>query len=376
MPIGDRLLFVSSSSRAGGPTNSLLLLLEHFRRDRDVAVLLPDGGPFVDTLQERGIRFFSLPALTKRYLPRMAGLVRREGFDLVYSNNTRGPSRLAFLAAAFQRVPFVCHVRSMEWDKSWVDLAHLRWADAVIAVSRACADSVRRFVPGDRLHVVYNGVPILPHDRSGRARRREILARIGVSEESQLLLNVSHVCDRKGQEHAVRAMKPVLERNPDAVLCIAGSLNRQPDYVERLTGLIRAAGLEDRVRLLGFRDDVTDLLQAADLYVHTAVEDPHPRSVIEAMAAGLPVVAFSVDGVSETVVNGETGRLVAVGDWGGLARAILEIACANGAARRMGTAGRSRVERCFSDRATAGQVSEILERAVSARRGKDRGDDR
>jgi glycosyltransferase involved in cell wall biosynthesis len=387
--VENRVLFVSYTAERTGPTNSLLLLLRHLRDRHDVAVLHPGHGPLADTLDAEGIRRFTLPALDKWTLPAIARLVRRERFSLVYANNTAGSARIAFLAAKIAGVPFVCHVRGMGWDRSWARLGYLRFADAVIAVSNACAASVRRFVADGRLHVVHNGVPL---DGDGSADDADdgpdaargsnpghggadlagaaaaLRAELGAPPDAPVLLGLAHLCRRKGQAHAIEAFRAIVRELPDARLWLAGLLTREPDYVERVRKLIREWSLEGRVELLGFRNDARRLLRAADLLLHTAVADPHPRSVIEAMAAGRPVVAFAVDGVAETVVDGVTGRLVAPEDPDALARAALELLRDPEARRRMGDAARERARSHFSDRGTADRVDAVIRDVLNARK--------
>ena len=124
--------------------------------------------------------------------------------------------------------------------------------------------------------------------------------------------------------------------------------------------MIQEMKLGHHVSLLGFRPDALQLLQGADLFLHTAVKDPHPRSVVEAMAMGLPVVAFAVDGVVETVVDNQTGYLVRTEDISGLATAILKLATDSSLRTQFGCNGRHRVEECFSAEGTARQVGNII----------------
>jgi len=368
---GRRILLFSSTAETVGPTNSLLLTLRHLTRQGcDVLVLLPNGGPFCERLREEGFPYIGLPSLTKRHLPKMVQLVQREQIDLVYANNTRGSSRLAFVAASLACVPFVCHVRSMEWDKSWMDLGYLKFADAVIAVSEACAAAVERFVASGQLHVVYNGVPISRMPSFDPEVRLQARSTIGIPDSATLLLSLSHVCERKGQTYAVEAMQRLMERVPSAHLCVAGNLKRDPAYVDRLRADVLERGVEDRVHLLGFRSDVKELFGAADMYVHTALADPHPRAVVEAMAAGLPVVAFGVDGVAETVVDHETGRLVPARDAAALAEALGDVCTSPDMGEAYGRAGRARVEAVFSDRATVTGIQSVIEGVLSGKEAK------
>lgn len=355
-----KVLFVSYTADWTGPTNSLFLLLKYLRSRYAVAVLLPGKGLFSDALEGEGIPFFSLPRLTKWSIPSIYRLIRHEHIDLVYGNTTHSSSRAAMVAAKLARVRFVCHVREMSWGKSWRELGFLRLADATVAVSEACSTSIPRFVPRNRLHVVHNGVPISELRKERESAQAYLRAEAGLSRDHVAIMSVAHVCPRKGQEYAVAALAKVIGEAPYLRLIMAGALDRDPCYVRKIENMIQDMGLSGHVSLMGFRRDVPMLLRGSDLFVHTAISDPHPRAVIEAMEMELPVVAFAVDGVSETVSDGETGYLAPMKDVSGLAQAIARLVKDPDLRQLMGNEARRRVESCFSAEAAAEKVAEIV----------------
>jgi glycosyltransferase involved in cell wall biosynthesis len=354
-----RILFVSYTSEWTGPTNSLLLLVESLRHTYDVSVLAPAGGDLCGVLERRGISAVTLPSITKRYLGRFIRCIQHGRYDLVYANTPDGTSRLAFVAARVAGAKYICHVRALGWDANWRTLGHLRFADAVIAVSRAAADSVARFTPPSRLHVVYNGISLVERDAGDQSPDLRALA--GWPAESLVMLGLANICERKGQVHAIAAMDLLRSRLPEARLALVGRLSREPGYVCNLQEMVRSAGLEGCVRFLGFREDGAELLRQADVLVHTALADPHPRAVLEAMAAGIPVVGFDVDGVSETVVHEGTGLLVPASDVAGLAEALEFMGRDPEARVAYGTAGRALVEKRFSTLATGSGVRKVID---------------
>ena len=127
-----------------------------------------------------------------------------------------------------------------------------------------------------------------------------------------------------------------------------------------------AAG--DRVELLGERADVPELLAAADVFVLPSLSEGMPISVLEAMAAGLPVVASDVGGVGELVRDGETGALVGAGDPAALADALARLASSLAAPARQGKAGRRRVETDFSPAAFRAAHLDAYDAALAGRR--------
>ena len=115
----------------------------------------------------------------------------------------------------------------------------------------------------------------------------------------------------------------------------------------RLEEEIEALGLSGRVRLAGERRDVPELLAAADVFVLPSASEGLPVSVLEAMAAGLPVIASRVGGVPEQVSDGETGLLVEPGDPSDLTAALDRLIADPSLRRRLGAAGRARAEQAF-----------------------------
>ena len=364
-----RILFVSHTADWTGPTNSLLLLLTHLRRRYEVAVLLAGQGLFTDALSDEQIPCFNFAALNKRAVPAIIGLIKRESFDLVYANNTSRISRNSVIAARLARVPSICHARGMGSDKSWWQLGYLRLCDVVIAISKACGSSVAKFVRPGRLHVVYNGVPVsasaAPVLRDARAYLEK---QADLPPDCFAIVSVSHISPRKGITYAIEAMSEVVKHEPRARLVLVGSLDRDAEYVAQVRAKITATRLDRHVFLLGFRQDVMSLISGADLLVHTAIAEPQGRSVLEAMAAGLPVAAFGVDGVAETVVDGQTGVLVPQGDTAGLSHAIKRLIGDPGRRKSMGSLGRRRVEESFSAEATAEGVAAIIDEVLASRK--------
>lgn len=360
----ERILFVSHTGEWTGPTASLRLLLEHLHKRYDVAVVAPAPGPFIDELRRVGIPCSAVGTLGKATIPRLTRLIRSHRVSLVYGNTTSRVSENALIAARLGRAAFICHVRAMAPRRRWRSLVHVRMADAAVAVSQACAASIRRHAGRCPIHVVYNGVAPNAWTIDRPHARRWAADNMGIPEDAPLIVSVAHVSPRKGQAFAVEAMARVRAELPTATLLLVGALDRDPTYVQQIRSAIAARGLDGHVRLLGFHEDVRWHLAAADLFIHTARSDPHPRAVIEAMAARLPVVAFAVDGVAETVLDGRTGRLVPAGDAAALAGAITGLLRDARDRQALGAAARQRVLRYFTAEATADAIGRIIDETL------------
>jgi glycosyltransferase involved in cell wall biosynthesis len=190
-------------------------------------------------------------------------------------------------------------------------------------------------------------------DSEARARVR---AELGAVDGQVVVLAVSRLVWHKGYPELAAALREV----PEAVLWVAGerlASDRGPD----MEALLRGAGLDGRLRLLGYREDVPALMAAADIFVLPSRFEGLPMSVIEAMLTGLPVVACDVRGPAEQVVEGVTGLLVPVGDAPALAGALRRLTEDTELRARMGAAGRARAIECYDEAKVLARTIELLE---------------
>lgn len=355
-----RILFVNHTADISGPTYSLIAMLPYLRERFEPAVYVPERGYLSRWLEQEGIQEINKPDLELRSMGKFYQMIRREKFDLVYGNNPSSYSRRAILAAKLAGIPVVWHFRGVKWHWNWRKGVFLPLTNCVIAVSNACARSLARFYPLEKMRIVYNGVEIHPLHADRSQSRRCLLEEFGLPENARILIMVSHVNPRKGQVKAIQAMTYLLQKYRDVHLLIAGSLNHNPSYVEEIRELITQQSLSANIHLLGLRNDIPLLLAGSDIFLHTATADAHPRAVIEGMAASLPVVSFSVDGVAETVLDGITGFLVPPDDCQGMAESVRTLLEDPALAHTYGRQGRLRVEQHFSASGTASKIEGIL----------------
>lgn len=212
--------------------------------------------------------------------------------------------------------------------------------DAVVAVSHAATESLRSPGARSRLHVILNGVSPEPPARDWEAVRREL----GL-EDRFVVVQVARIDPLKGHGTLIRAIAALRDRGLPVIALLVG------DGPERdaMTRLAAELGLgPDRVRFLGFRADVPDLLAAADAFALPSVTEGLPLSVLEAMAHRLPVVVTPVGGIPELVEEGRHGLYVPVGDAEALAAALARLAGDPALRRALGEAGFRRVREEFS----------------------------
>jgi glycosyltransferase involved in cell wall biosynthesis len=214
-----------------------------------------------------------------------------------------------------------------------------RLADAVNAVCGFSARSLCRVdgFAGRRIDIIENGISLERYTPAGD--RAELRRRLGLDPQRRYVANVARLHPVKDQATLLRAFAQVATRRTDVDLLFIGD----GPLRSQLTELADRLGLGTRTRFLGVRSDVPDLLRAVDIFALTSVSEAASLTLLEALAAGLPVVVTAVGGNPEIVRHGQEGLLVQRGDAQGLAEAIVRLLDDSPRAREFGEAGRKRV---------------------------------
>jgi glycosyltransferase involved in cell wall biosynthesis len=172
-------------------------------------------------------------------------------------------------------------------------------------------------------------------------RRAEWRSQHEICQDTLVYTCVAGLRPQKNHRILLQAFAQATPQLPDALLLLVGPPDRlNPAYTESLQALAQELGLGQRVRFLGSRSDVPDILRASDVFVLSSDYEGNPLSVLEAMAAGLPVISTAVGGVPELVQHGATGLLVPAGNAHALAEAITQLGCDVHQRTAMGSAAR------------------------------------
>jgi glycosyltransferase involved in cell wall biosynthesis len=324
-------------------------------RFRFLFVCLDERGTLGQELDAEGFPVHVLgrrPGLDWRCTHRLAGLLRRERVDVIHAHQYT-PFFYCLTARLLCRRPallFTEHGRHFpDYPRRKRMLANrllLRQRDRVAAVGEAVRQALiaNEGLPPGRVEVVYNGVNLAPFAAAAPDRvavRREM----GVGPDDLVVLQVARLDYLKDHATAVRTLAHLVRQRPDARLVLVG----EGPELDKIREQARQAGLTDHLRLLGLRNDVARLLSAADVFLLTSISEGIPLTLIEAMAAGLPVVATQVGGVGEVVEGGVTGLLAPSGDDAALAGHVLRLAGDRGLAGQMGERGRLRARDLFDE---------------------------
>jgi glycosyltransferase involved in cell wall biosynthesis len=367
-----KILIVITLAETGGAQSHVAGLLPGLACRFDVVVAAHGEGPLRDAARAAGARFVALrhvrrplrPARDLLGLLELVVLMRRTAPDVVHANSSKAGvlGRLAAVAAGVPVRIFTVH--------GWAFSAHsgaastlYRWADRLmsplttlticVAERERTAGLAARTCVAQRTVVIPNAVDVaaFPQARHGAG--------------PPLILAVGRLAEPKDALTLVRALAAVRELAFTALLVGDG-----PDR-PALQAEVRRLGLQEVVTFAGTRDDVPDLLARADVFALSSRSEGAPVSILEAMAAGLPVVASRVGGVPELVVDGKTGLLVPPGDPGAMGSALGRLLADAGLRRRLGAAGRERALRRFDVRTQRRAhldcyVRELTRRGVSA----------
>ncbi len=311
-----------------------------------------------------------------RELLRLSRHLKRERIDILHAYNFYA-NVFAVPAARLAGVPVVlasCRDTGEYWTarQRRVNQLVCRLADGVIVNAEAIkARLIEEGYAPEQITVVHNGIHCPPVKTA--AERRAVRRTLSVPAEGPLIGVVARLARLKGIEYFIDAARAVLNRLPDAHFLIVGDTCVDPGYREELKQLTARLGLQDKLTYTGFRLDIPDLLPALTVSVLPSISgEGLSNSLLESMAAGLPVVATNIGGNPEVVVDGVTGVLVPPKNPSELARAICQVVETRGLAEAMGRAGRQRVVDHFSNDRMI-DTTQSLYQELLRRKGRRRG---
>ena len=277
---------------------------------------------------------------------RLSRILKQLKPDIVHAHDPHGVAMagLALSMSTQLAKPPLVAARRVDFHLRGSSLS--RWKYRQVDCFLCASEAIRQMLIGDgvpaaRAVTVHEGIDL---ERVEAAPPANLHAELWLPHQAPIVGNVAALVAHKGQRHLVEAARLVLPQVPDARFVIAGEGELRP----ALERQIKDHHLEKHVLLAGFRPDVLSLHKAFDIFVMSSVTEGLGTSLLDAMAAGKPVVATTAGGIPEVVVDGETGFLVPPRDHDAMAGAIVTLLKDDALRQRMGEAGRARVRRIFS----------------------------
>lgn len=339
-------------------------------RYRFVIACLDQVGTLGEGLEADGYRVTLLgrkPGLDFGCARRLARFLREEKVDLIHAQQYTPFFYALTSRGLFGRVPIV-FTEHGRWHPDYprkkrmlFNRIMIRKRDQFLGVGEAVRTALIRNegLPQDRVDVVYNGINLAPFD-APPTDRSLVRSELGFSPEDFLIIQVARLDSLKDHPTAIRAMRHVVKAMPHARLVLVGE---GPERA-RIEPLIRELKLEGHVKLLGARRDVPRLLFAADVFLLTSISEGIPLTIIEAMAAGLPVVSTDVGGVREILGDPPVGYLAPAGDDWKLAEGVIHLANNPPIRKVWSEQGRRRAFEIFSEQTMHARYAEIFDSVI------------
>ncbi len=286
-------------------------------------------------------------------LLRLRGVLLNREIEILqtfdFYSNALGP-----LAARSARVP-ICVTsqrNSSRGGKKWLRsfaraITNSEWVQMMTAVSEhtRLESITEEGIRPEKIMTIYNGIAVERFEvELSPTEELELRQSLGVDETAVIVTTVARLHPQKGHTYLLQAIKPVTETMPNVRFLFIGEGALQAEIEHK----IKEAGLSPFVLLPGVRTDIPQILSISDLFVLPSLWEGLPNALLEAMAAGLPVVSTNVDGCSELVVEGVTGLLVPPASPQPLADAILHVLRNSDLASQFGRAGKARAQQTFS----------------------------
>ncbi len=384
---GLRVLNVIAEDRVGGPQLRILRVARALReRGVDTVVAIPRGqGGFGKLLSEAEIPFHHVPGLRRirattnplthlgwlvhlgDSIASLIGIIKKEKIALVHQNDVTHIQ--GAIAGRLAGAKVVWHINGMTYPLVWKSFKPLVYAvpHAVVASSQAMGKDYFGANGGllaRPFHVLYP--PIEPQRYEAAGDGRTFRSELDIPVGCPLIGMVGNLYPTKGHLYFVQAAAKIKEQFPDARFVIVGQrFDTRRGYSAQLAGEVQRLGLSKALSFTGFREDVAGILGSLDVLVHPSLSESFGMVVAEGLAAGTPVVATAVGGVSEIVVHNESGILVPPRDTDAIARGVMSLLKDPNFAGTLGAQGKARVNQLFSVERCAAEHEKLYRSVLS-----------
>jgi len=376
-----RILFISTEGYVAGAEKSLLLLLEELVERHDLHVACPGDGPLAERLRCFVSTWHRLRngGRSHRYSPQwvvywltvsfqIALIALRTRPDMIHANNLHA-AFASVPASVLSRTKLIWHVRDVAGPRAAYRLVGY-FSSHAVAVSRWVRDYiVNNGTSADKVTVAYNGVAVT--NRRPRATVHGQISRRSYGSKGAFVFgNVGQFVPWKNQMLFLAAAEKVAHVLPKTRFVLVGDdiSGRQESYKRQLQSFVSQRRMSGRVAFRGWHRRESDVYADIDCLVHVAEEEPFGRVIIEAMAAGVPVIAVGRGGPAEIIEQGRTGILVPPNDVDALRAAMEALARNRNLADRLAAAAYGRVFERFSAEETSLQVEKIYIAVLAPRK--------
>lgn len=387
-----RVLIINHTSQVGGAEVSLLTLISALQSMRqwrgrfELAVMLPTSGPLATSIGAHGIPVTLVPAIERLRRPRapheifacilkwlravspVVAELRSIQPQIIHCNSLQAAVYI-IVWSKLHGIPTIWHCRDLRLPEFVARLVGRR-CDCVIAISKAVAQVLKRYgIPDAKIRIIYNAVDADQFTGVMPQVIDELRRQWGIPEGALIVGMVAQLVPWKRHELFIEMAGHVVQRHPNVYFVLVGAelFNDHPAYLAHLHALCNERNVSNRVIFAGLRADMPVVMNALDILVHPAKDEPFGRALIEAMAAGKPVVAVNSGGPAEIIEHGRTGILVPPEDATALATAVLELLRDPESRSWLGNNGQRVVRERFSPQVHARLICQLWDALVMQR---------
>ena len=330
----------------GGALQVFYLLRGLANKPVRTVLVCPEGSAIANAARGVVDKVYEMPMggdLDLGFIRRLKWVLKEEQADLVHLHSRRGADVLGGIAARWAGVKSVCSRRVDNPESPWIAKLKYRLFTQVVTISHGIREVLlSEGVPADKVLCVHSAVDV---ERFDRAPEREwFLQEFQLPASAKVLAVIAQLIHRKGHRHLFAALPEVIEKHPEVQVLLFG----KGPKAEELQQQIEQQGLAEHVRLIGFRDDLHRVMANFYGVVHPADMEGLGVSLLQAAAAGVPMIGTRAGGIPEIVRDGENGILIEPQNVAQLRDALLRLLADEQQARAWGQAGKQIVKQEFS----------------------------
>lgn len=374
-----RILHIVGDSKFGGGAWYILSLVKMAQEHGIIAEVLSTDPQVLAELKNRGIGAVPLAVIRRATNPvrdligvfRLVRFLQTSSYLIVHTHTSKG-GFVGRLAARIAGIPIIVHTAhgfAFHEFSSTVALQFYatlermaaRWCDQIITVSNFHREWALelKIAPLEKIVAIQNGIST---ERLKVTRPRDqVRAELGVSSEEVLIATLGRLAPQKGLEYLIRAVPYILDQMGNRVRVII--VGEGPLRTE-LEALVLSIGVNSHVRLIGFRADIADILNAADVIALPSLWEGLSIALLEAMAMAKPIVTTTIGSNREVIEDGKTGLLVPPRDPGALAKAIVSLLADPALAARLGAAAQETFQARFTEERMLNQTWEVYSELI------------
>ncbi len=330
----------------GGALQVFYLLRGLSEKPMRNVLVCPEGSAIAKTTHEVVDAVYEVPMkgdLDIVFIARLKKIIKQENADIVHLHSRRGADLLGGIAAKLAGVKSVLSRRVDNPEAAWAVSLKYKLYDRVITISNGIRDVLlSEGVPADKVICVHSAVDVAKFDR--RQERDWFLNEFNLQPDNKILAVVAQLIYRKGHRHLFAALPDVIKQHPEVRVLLFGKGPLEKELQEQ----IAAQGLQEHVRLIGFRDDLERILPSLYALVHPADMEGLGVSLLQAAAAGVPIIGAAAGGIPEIVQDKLNGYLVPPQDVAALRKALFALLADEHQAKQFGLMGKECVQQNFS----------------------------